>query len=85
MLKLILSNYRLILFVIAAASLTSIYVNIKNSIRDLAEAEVVVEQQQEYIDTRKRIDEAVSTDKSVDAATERLRDRQRQRLQEQSE
>lgn len=40
------------------------------------ELEVLYQQQDNYIDTRSRIDEAISTDRTVDDALERLRARQ---------
>lgn len=40
---------------------------------------VITEDKNNYIKTRKRIDEAISTDRSVESATDRLRARQERR------
>jgi Tfp pilus assembly protein PilN len=61
------------------AALVVGYISWKNSIYEEVEREVTLEQQENYIETRKRIDEATSTTKSPDAALERLRERQLQR------
>lgn len=50
-----------------------------NKGKNEAEKVIILEQQQQYINTRKRIDEATSPNRSPDAARDRLRQRQETR------
>lgn len=47
---------------------------------DQKQQEVTIQTQQTYIDTRKRIDEATTNNKSFDSAVDKLRSRQQERV-----
>ncbi len=79
MLTALRNNIKAILIAVVLSTAVGFYVNWKNSIYEEVEREVTIEQQQNYIDTRKRIDEATATTRSPDAARERLLERQLRR------
>ncbi len=66
-----------ILLVLSLASAASYYFYSKGY--KVKEQEVIIEQQENYIETRKRIDEATSGNRSVSDAVDRLRLRQQKR------
>jgi hypothetical protein len=58
--------------------LSSIYIVYQKGVK-ANEAEVLIQQQENYIETRRRIDEATSGNRSVSDAVDRLRARQQTR------
>ena len=67
---------------VVAVAATSVYYKVYNGAVDSTQKEQRLEQQQNYIDTRKRIDEETATIRSVDGARERLLARQKTRTEE---
>jgi hypothetical protein len=64
-------------FIAAGLSLYTFYVFNKG--QETVEKKVIIEQQENYINTRRRIDEATRSNGDVDSAIERLRLRQQNR------
>jgi hypothetical protein len=66
-----------IIFLLTAAGAASYFLYNKGF--KAKEQEVIIEQQENYIETRRRIDEATSGNRSVSDAVDRLRLRQQKR------
>jgi uncharacterized membrane protein (DUF106 family) len=79
------TNIKFVLAMALIASLVAGYISFKNSVYNDAEQEVIEEvltkEKENYIETRKRIDEAISPNRTVESALERLRERQARRVE----
>ena len=79
------TNIKFVLVMALIASLVAGYISFKNSVYNDAEQKVIEEvltkEKENYIETRKRIDEATSPNRTVESALERLRERQIRRAE----
>ena len=78
-------NVKFFLVIALISALVTGYISFKRSIYNNAEKEVIEEvltkEKENYIETRKRIDEATSPNRTVESALERLRERQIRRAE----
>jgi len=73
------SKLFLISVLLALVALSSGAYYFYNKGSKVKEQEIIIQQQETYINTRRRIDEATRTNQSLDSAIDRLRTRQQNR------
>ena len=77
--NLIINKFKIGVIILAFTSAISLGYYLYNKGSEAKEQEIIVKQQETYIETRRRIDEATGGDRSVSDAVDRLRSRQEQR------